>query len=452
MSLVQPTPVEGQETAAAASKLLPIGLDTVLRLAEGQNSQVAIAREKLREACAGQDLAHLAWLPTFQVGPSYFRHEGGLQNPDGTLERTSSGALFAGLSFYSRLDLREAVFQQVSARRQVWQEKGELSRITSEALLEAATTYIDLLAVRHRRDVVQEIAPLRGGYSGTRRKIAKPEPGTQVQVEAIEAEVFGLRQVVARLNQQGDAASRKLVYLLGLPPEVQLVPVDGQLMAFELVDPSRPTEELVQQALAHGPGVREMERLLMVVLAGHEKARGCGRLAPVLEVGMLEGAFGCGPGSRSDWDNRLDVGVQARWNLTDLITGPQMERVIAARMQQAQLTYHDLRAKLTLGVEEARAASLSGRNEVHLVDEAVHHADEGFKLSRKRLQENIPGSTTTEVLQYIRGLQIAYAGYINAVSSYDKAQLRLMVLTGCGDQLAPQSIKQPAEGQEKPAP
>ena len=83
VSLVQPTPVEGQETAAAASKLLPIGLDTVLRLAEGQNSQVAIAREKLREACAGQDLAHLAWLPTFQVGPSYFRHEGGLQNPDG---------------------------------------------------------------------------------------------------------------------------------------------------------------------------------------------------------------------------------------------------------------------------------------------------------------------------------------------------------------------------------
>ncbi len=425
----------GTEAAPVLSKSphqLPIGLDTVLRLADEQNGQVAVAREKVREAFAEKNLAQSAWLPAINVGTAYYRHEGGIQNEDGRLTHSSTDALFAGLEISGRFDLREATFQQVSAARKVWQQKGELSRVTSEVLLESATTYIDLLTARTAEVAAQQLLKDEEDVLDQAREIAKPgrDTGTQFQVEAIEAEVYGLRALIGKVRQQGDAASHKLAYLLGLGSDVELLPVEERLIAVDLVDPSAPAEDLVGRALAGGPGVRELERLLAVIHEGVAKAKGCGRLIPVVEVRMLEGGFGAGAGARLDWDNRWDLGVQARWNLTDLVTAPKLECVAASRIQQVQLTYQDVRAKLTLGVQEAREASLSGRDEVRLTAEAVQHARDGYQLSRQRLKGNVLGSTTTEVVQFIRGLQTAYLNYLMTVNAYDKAQLRLLVLTG----------------------
>src|SRR6266550_1951024 len=50
-------------------KDVPVGLDTVFRLAEEQNGAVQLARARLEEAVAGQDLARKAWLPQVYVGP-----------------------------------------------------------------------------------------------------------------------------------------------------------------------------------------------------------------------------------------------------------------------------------------------------------------------------------------------------------------------------------------------
>jgi outer membrane protein TolC len=424
--------LEVVEAAPPASepKPLPIGLDTVLHLAEQQNGQIALAREKLREAYADQDVARCAWLPAINVGTAYYRHEGGIQNEDGRLTHSSTGAMLAGVDVAGRLDPREAVFAQVNAERKVWQQKGELSRVTSETLLEAATTYIDLLAARTGEAIARRTLKDEEAILEQARGLAKAEPGTRFVVEGFEAEAFGLRQGIAKLRRQGDAAATKLAYLLGIGPGVELVPTDSKLIPIELVDPNAPTEQLVSQAMTGGPGVRELEGLLAVITAAREKAKGPGRFLPVMEVRAVEGAFGAGPGARLDWDNRFDLGVQARWNLTDLFTARDQQRVADSRIQQVHLTYQDVRAKLTAGVQEAQAASLSGRDEIRLAGEALRHAKQGYELSDKRLKDNVPGSTTAEVAGYIRGLQSAYLNYVSVVSDYNKAQLRLLVLTG----------------------
>jgi outer membrane protein TolC len=420
------------ETAppTAEPKVLPIGLDTVLRLAEEQNGQVALAREKVREAFADQDLAKSAWLPAINVGTAYYRHEGGIQNPDGTLIEASSGAMLAGVEVAGRLDLREAIFAQVNAERKVWQQKGELSRVTSETLLDAATTYIDLMSARTAEAIVRRTLRDEEEMLEQARGLAKAEPGVQFLVEGFEAEALVHRQLIAKLHRQGDAAGTKLAYLLGIGPGVQLAPVDSKLIPIELVDPTTPAEQLVSQAVTHGPGVRELQGLLAAIASAREKAQGPGRFLPIVEMRALEGAFGAGQGSTLDWSNRLDIGVQARWNLTDLFTAKDQQRLADSRMQQIHLTYQDVRAKLSAGVEEAQQASLGGREEIRLAGEAVRHANQGYQLSNKRVKDNVPGSSTAEVMGYIRGLQSAYLNYLGVVSDYDKAQLRLLVLTG----------------------
>src|SRR5436190_18756462 len=81
---------------ASAPHLVPICLDTVLRLAEEQNAQIALARARVEEANAEVDLAGKRWFPDLYVGTIFNRHEGGIQNEDGTLTHSSSGGLLSG--------------------------------------------------------------------------------------------------------------------------------------------------------------------------------------------------------------------------------------------------------------------------------------------------------------------------------------------------------------------
>src|SRR5262249_10674262 len=159
----------------------------------------------------------------------------------------------------------EAAYLRIQAQRQVWQQRGELSRITSETLLDAASTYIDLLAARTGEAIGQEQLRYLQGLLERAEKVAATVGGAKVQVARVGAEISSRRQTVVTLQEQARAASAKLAYLLGLDPCVELVPVDEVLLALPLVDASRCTADLVAQALTTGPGVRELEGLLALV-------------------------------------------------------------------------------------------------------------------------------------------------------------------------------------------
>jgi outer membrane protein TolC len=417
----------------AEEKPVPISLDTVLRLAEEQNAQVAVAREKLHESEAEQALAAKAWLPQVYAGTGYYRHEGGIQNEDGTLQHSSSGALFAGIDLHAELDLREATFRRVDAERKAWQQRGELSKVTSETMLEAATAYLDLLTARRGEAIARELEKYLLDVQARTEKMVTPEDrSARVLVEAASAEVSGRRHAIARLHQQGDAAAARLAYLLGLPPCSKLVPVEATLVPIDLVDPTPALCDLVAQVQENGPGVRELQSLLTAMQEGLDRASGPARFLPVLEVTTREGLFYAGPGGELSPDNQWDTCVRVRWNLTEFVTAREKRRIAETRIEQARMTYEDLRGKLTAGVDEARSASLSGREQIRHGADQIRHAAESYRLSDQRLQMRVPNATAAaiEVLQAIRGLEAAHFNYVTAINAYNKSQVRLLVLLG----------------------
>lgn len=413
-----------------APRTLAINLETVFRLAEDQNAQVALARARVREASAESDIAALSWLPRFDIGTVYYRHEGGIANEDGTLTHSSFGTFFGGVELASRLDLREAVYQRVNAERQLWQQKGELRRVSTETLLDAAGTYVDLLAARTGEAIATSLQKDIQDLLVRAQKLASTEPGAKVEVARIQAQLKGRDQAVLELRDQAARASMKLAYLLGLDPALLLLPVDAELIPLELVDATPPVGDLVARALATGPGVQEMEGLLGLIHESIERSRSAARFLPVFEVYMSEGVFATGPGSRSDWDNSWNLGVAARWNLTECLTRCDRQRLFQAKTEQAHLAYQDLRAKLTAGVYEAREAILSGRDQIRVTQEQIAEARRAYKLSNDRLKNNVAGSSASEVLLSLQTLSLAQATYVNVLRTYDKAQLRLMVLLG----------------------
>jgi outer membrane protein TolC len=428
-SISSPAPTPG--APHPDNKTLPLGLDTVLALAGEQNQQVILARERLRQASAEKEIAALAWLPALEVGAAYGRHEGGIQNEDGTLTHSSFGNQFTGLELIGKFDLREAAVQRVSAERNFLQKQGEVHKITNETLLEAANAYLDLLLARSSEATARMLEKQHERLLERARKLFdKGQPSARVLVRQLEAGLAGHQHVVTKLRGQGDAASTKLAYLLGLYPCTTLVPLDPRMQPFDLVDCSAPLDELTARALAVGPGMAELERLLAVMQASVEHARGPEHFLPVLEVRMLEGAFGAGPGSTLDWDNRWDLIVGARWNLTGLLTARDRIAVVESQLVQTQISYQDLRSKLSAGVQEARNAILSGQEQIRLAGEQVRLAGEAYDLSDQRLNDRVPDSSLTEVQQALRALELAQITYLTSVSAYDKAQVRLLVLLG----------------------
>ena len=202
-------------------------------------------------------------------------------------------------------------------------------------------------------------------------------------------------------------------------------------MAFPLADADLPACELVAQALQCGPGMKELEAVLCIVQQGMADASGPARFLPTITAQAVEGGFWAGRNDILDPSNRFDLGVQARWSLSDLCTADIRQRIAGSLQQQAQLTYCDLRGKLTLGVQEAREVDPQRREQLRHAETQIEQARAALDLSEVRLREAIPGSTFSEVLLGARALAGARASYLSILRDYDKAQLRLMILTGC---------------------
>ena len=173
-----------------------------------------------------------------------------------------------------------------------------------------------------------------------------------------------------------------------------------------------------------------MEAILCLIHKAMEDAAGPSRFLPVMTAQALEGGFGAGRNSDLTFANRFDLGVQARWNVTELLTADIQRRIGTSAANQAHLTYADLKGKLTLAVQDARESILSGREQLRLAEEQIKKARTATELSDVRLREGIQGASFSEVLQSQRGVAAARANYLSVLRDYDKAQLRLMVLTG----------------------
>jgi hypothetical protein len=174
------------------------------------------------------------------------------------------------------------------------------------------------------------------------------------------------------------------------------------------VDAAVPVEILVRQAQDGGPGVRELQGLAAAIQGGIDQANCarwiCDRTGAAIVCGHLH--------------------------------------IAQSKLQQANLTLVDLRGKLQAGVEDARSAIFSGREQITRASATIQHAGETYRLTNSRrkeesLEQKMARNTYSAVLTTIQQLSQAHANYLSAVNDYNKAEVRLMLLIGTLSDLPP---------------
>jgi hypothetical protein len=295
--------------------------------------------------------------------------------------------------------LRKDTFKKAVAEATVWRRRGELRKTENDNLQDASNTYFDWLTAVRGEVVARDLMKYEEKLLDRARKLAEVEKPTQVLVNSTETALNGRQQFISQTHQQAEAAAAKLAYLMGINGGVPVA--NETLQPIDRVDTSVAVEVLVRQAQDNGPGVRELQGLIASIQQGIAQASRaqhiCAHTGAALVCGRLQMA--------------------------------------QSQLQQAQLALFNLQGKLRAGVEEAMSAILSGREQIARADDAIKNASETYRLmdlrlTKQNVETTLRNNTHNAVLTSIQQLSQAEANYLKAVSSYNKAQIRLLLLLG----------------------
>lgn len=424
-------PVSLYETASTTGEPQPIDLPTALRLANVQNPEIALARERIREALAIQDRAEMLWLPDVAFGTNWTRHDGQIQRAVGDVFTTSRSALFVGGGPVLSVDLSEALYAPLAARQFTEARRAGAAAVANERLLDVALAYLDLLQVHADQQIIDE------AYRHARHMVEVTEShekaGTGRAADTARARTELNIRARERLELEGRAAvaSAQLARLLFLAPEQPLRPIEPAVVPVRIVPESLSLTDLVAQALSGRPELAESQALIGATLARWRAAR-VAPLVPKLQVGYSAGGFGGGiNGFFGDFNGRGDAVALAQWELSNLGLGNHaVTRERYSRYAQAVFSQHGVASEVATQVVAAYNRADVARRELTVAQEAVQAARESYRQNERGVRDAPAQFRPIELLQALQALARARQDYLRVVIEYNRAQFRLYTALG----------------------
>jgi outer membrane protein TolC len=440
---VQVQPAKTEVSQAETAGKHPIDLGTVLQLTDGQNPQVAFARERIQEAFAQLDRAQVLWLPSLRAGVTYDKHDGPAQQVDGNmLAAVSRSAFFSGFGgvlpgaatpaipgLYANFQMTDAIFQPRIAKQTTASRESAATAARNDALLDSALAYLELLRAEQDLAIAREahghtrqLADLTGAYAETGK-------GTEADHDRALAELAVRATDVQRSEEAVRVAAARLAQQLSLDPLFAFEPREPTIVPIELVAADSAPAALVARGLTNRPEVAESRHLIAEACERLQREKFAPLLPSVL-LGIGYGSFGGGTGGTlSKFNGSFDSVVGAFWEVRNLGFGDRAARNEArSRVQQAQ--YREVAAldRVAREVVEAHAQVQSRKAQIATAQEGIRSAVASYERNYERIR-NVQG-LPIEALQSIQALLQAHREYLRALVGYNEAQFRLQRALG----------------------
>lgn len=423
----------------------PIDLSTAIHLAGANNLQVALAVERVNEAAARLEKAEVLWVPSLSFGAGYARHDGQLQSTEGdilNLSRQSTfwgggpavgGAPLTGSGGNPRLFIglnpAEAYFQPLSARRSVAAAQWNRTVTFNDTLLEVGTAYYDLVRAQLRIGIAEENVRNTLDLADLTKNFVEAGAGLAADAARARAQVADARRKLVDAKLEVETVSAELSRLLRLDPSVTLAAVDPLPIPVSLVSAEASLPELIAQGLAARPELSRQQYEASVAQAKY-KLELWRPWVPNISAGNSAGGFG---GGRNDtlgeFKLRNDFEIMAVWEIQNMGLGNhalQCER--ASQERQEWMKYHAMRDQVSADVTKAYHRVQLGLQQVAATKEQVLAAAEALPLNFNGIRGG--ELRPIEAQQAIAQLAESRGQYLDAVITYDQAQLELLRAVG----------------------
>jgi outer membrane protein TolC len=418
--------------ARAQTATFPIDLPTALRLADAQNLDVQLARERVKEALANRSSAIEQFIPWLAPGVTWHRREGVAQaSPSGIIGNADYVGYSPGIGLNAQSTLGDAIYNSLATKQLVRASDEGLAVQRQDAAFQAASGYFDLAKAKALVDAIRDALATSEDYQHQLHEavgigIAFKGDELRVQAQSEHYQVV-LRQALA----QQRLASVELARVLHLDASVELVPQSAELAPMILFDSTTSAESLLGRATQSRPELRQTDALIAAgKMAGD--AAVYGPLIPTVGVQLFGGAFGGGPDSSHRRISTMrDYAVAVTWRI-----GPgglfDRGRIDAAKSQLAarELIGAKLKdgvaAEVVAGLTRVRALS----DQIALAQTALGTATQALQLTRARKQFGV--GIVLEDIQAQQAVTQARSDYITAVADFNKAQYALNKAVGGG--------------------
>lgn len=439
---------------------LPINLASALRLANARPLVIAAAQSSAWVAEARLQRAKLLWIPEFNLGTVYYRHDGygpdfnrgqnfpayGAGSVPGGPLNNNLNYFYAYGSFYQTVNLSDAIFQPLVARQALDGQRHDIQTAKNDAVLAAATAYFDVHQHRGEYTATLEVIK-RAEILVDRIEQLSRDLVPRIEVDRMKRTLADLTQKAALSRERWRVASANLTQTLRLDPSAVIVPLEQDHLQITLIDPARPIDELITIALCHRPEIsaRRADIRAAEARVRLEKAR------PLLPMVLLTGfqtnggmrsqfgLFGQGADSSiNNWGLREDVSLQLIWQLEGMGLG-NLARIREERGSQSESIVRLFHFQDTVAAEvtESQAKVQSAAARVVEAEQTLREAIVTFDGNFDGLSQTTRFNDVLyqvyrpqEVVKAIEQLMNSYDQYYGSIADYNRAQFEMFHALG----------------------
>ena len=415
--------------AQETNKSFAVDLPTVLRLANAQNLDIKIAREKLNEAKANHSSAIAQFFPWLSPGVTYRAHDNLIQTVEGKIISVHKQSYSPGATVGGQLEIGDAIYKFLAAKQQVRAAEHGFAAQRQETILAAAQNYFALLFAQAAVGVANEAIQISTNYEaqiGAAVSAGLTFKGDELRVR-IQAERnrLALRQAI----EQKEIAVARLAETLRLDPGIQLVAHDSDLSPLTLFDTNASLSSLMAQAISARPERKQNAALVEAARASKQGAV-YGPLIPSLNAQMFVGGLGgdsaAGP---SRFDEQEDYFVGVSWKI-----GPGglfdfgRTRAAESRLKIAELSGAKFNDVISRQVIEALVRVQSLREQIESAKRVLIAGQESLRLAQ--LRKEFAVGIVLENIQAEQDLTRARFDYLKAIADFNTAQYVLSRAVG----------------------
>lgn len=419
-----------------------LSLGSILHLADAQNPNVALARERINEAYARVQRAEALWLPSLRAGLNYNHHEGAIQSVAGDVFQTNRSAFGGGFGagmygaaspgipgLIAQFHLSDAIFQPKIASHQAASRQFSATAARNDVLRDAATGYLELVRAEHGLAIAHEALENTGKLTDITRQYSETGQGLQSDFERMETELALRRDQLAVEQEAIQVASARLAQILHADPAIRIVTGEPVVAPLEVMNVDDAAAAYVALGLSRRPELSEQRHLVCEAIERMNREK-YAPLIPSVLLGMSYGGMGGGLGtSIVNSNQRFDADAVAYWEIRNLGLGDSAARGEAASIaRQTQLKEVAVLDRVAREVTEAHAQVSQRKKRLETARKGIIAAERSYQLNLQRI-ENAQG-LPIEVLQSIQALATARRAYLNAVVDYNIAQFELCRSTG----------------------
>jgi len=442
-----PTPLLPPSPSILGANVAPIDLSTALRLANVQNPDLLLARQRVVEAAALQQLAAAQFLPSLNGGTNYDSHTGVLQQSNGNILTVNRSAIYVGAGANAVAagtvnvpgvvlvgNPATVVYGYLASRQVVQARQFSSEAVRNQTLLRVVLAYSELLRAEGALAVAQQVR-------AEAREVARLTAAYALVGEGRPADADRAATELARRETDTQAAeggvliaSARLAEVLNIDPSVRLHPTDAFVVPQPIVPDPIPVQELIALALLRRPELAERRAVIREALLSLNGARVL-PFSPNVLVGFSSGGFGGGSNLVrpvfGSFGGRTDFDAVAYWTIQNMGVG-NLALINLARAHLRTTQYEEIAVldMVRAEVAEAYARTHARFAQIATAEQAVRTGVSGFREDFLRILQPPRTTLPIELLDSLRLLARARSEYLNAIVDYNNAQFELYVSLG----------------------